>query len=142
MAPHPPHRAEWRAKPGFECVEGSRTRDSNQVRELLITSDGVRLADVYLGPGGVLTGSAKRLQCEREKMEALQREQAVERQKAALEQRRKALEAHIAAMQAELEAEESRLAAEIVGDRKIQEGVVSGREKLARMLMMDGEEKV
>ncbi len=32
---------------------------SNQIREFLLTSQGVRLREVYLGPGGVLTGSAR-----------------------------------------------------------------------------------
>jgi circadian clock protein KaiC len=32
---------------------------SNQIREFLLTNDGLRLLDVYLGPNGVLTGSAR-----------------------------------------------------------------------------------
>ena len=32
---------------------------SNQVREFLITSHGIDLIDVYVGPGGMLTGSAR-----------------------------------------------------------------------------------
>jgi circadian clock protein KaiC len=32
---------------------------SNQIREFLLTNDGLRLLDVYLGPEGVLTGSAR-----------------------------------------------------------------------------------
>src|SRR6185312_1394551 len=32
---------------------------SNQIREFLLTPHGVQLRDVYLGPGGVLTGSAR-----------------------------------------------------------------------------------
>jgi len=36
------------------------TEHSNQVRELIISSDGIRLADVYIGPDGILTGSERR----------------------------------------------------------------------------------
>ena len=32
---------------------------SNQIREFLITSKGVDIIDVYTGPAGVLTGSAR-----------------------------------------------------------------------------------
>src|SRR5207245_283620 len=32
---------------------------SNQIREFLLTDRGVRLREVYLGRGGVLTGSAR-----------------------------------------------------------------------------------
>jgi circadian clock protein KaiC len=35
---------------------------SNQVREFLITGDGIDLVDVYTGPEGVLTGSARQSQ--------------------------------------------------------------------------------
>lgn len=31
---------------------------SNQIREFVLTDDGLRLLDVYLGSKGVLTGSA------------------------------------------------------------------------------------
>jgi circadian clock protein KaiC len=31
---------------------------SNQIREFVLTDDGLRLLDIYLGPEGVLTGSA------------------------------------------------------------------------------------
>ena len=30
---------------------------SNQIREFVLTNDGLRMLDVYLGPEGVLTGS-------------------------------------------------------------------------------------
>ena len=32
---------------------------SNQVREFLLTATGIELVDVYVGPQGVLTGSAR-----------------------------------------------------------------------------------
>jgi circadian clock protein KaiC len=40
---------------------------SNQIREFVLTNDGLRLRDVYLGPEGVLTGSARVSQEGREK---------------------------------------------------------------------------
>ena len=43
---------------------------SNQIREFLLTDHGLRLLDVYLGPEGVLTGSARLSQEGREKAAA------------------------------------------------------------------------
>ncbi len=43
---------------------------SNQVREFLITSEGIRLREVYLGPQGVLTGTARIALESRERDEA------------------------------------------------------------------------
>ena len=36
------------------------TMHSNQARELIVTSSGIRLADVYIGPDGILTGSERK----------------------------------------------------------------------------------
>ncbi len=38
------------------------TNHSNQVREFLLSSDGIRLVDVYIGPDGILVGSERRAQ--------------------------------------------------------------------------------
>jgi circadian clock protein KaiC len=48
-------------------IKSRGTPHSNQVRELLLSSDGVTLADVYSGGGDVLMGTA-RLEKEREQL--------------------------------------------------------------------------
>lgn len=78
---------------------------SNQLREFLITSNGIRLIDVYIGAGGVLTGSARVAQEAQEQATALAQSQEIERLQLNLERRRKALEAQIATMRANFEAE-------------------------------------
>ena len=45
---------------------------SNQVREFLLTDQGIELRDAYLGPQGVLTGSARLAQEARERDDDLQ----------------------------------------------------------------------
>jgi circadian clock protein KaiC len=40
---------------------------TNQIREFLVTDHGVELRDVYVGPSGVLTGSARLVQEAQEK---------------------------------------------------------------------------
>jgi circadian clock protein KaiC len=79
---------------------------SNQVREFHITSKGVKLVDAYLGPSGVLTGSARLAQEALEEVDAEKSKQEFERRELALAHRRKAMEAQIEALQAEFHAEE------------------------------------
>ena len=40
-------------------IKSRGSAHSNQVREFLLTDDGPQLVDVYVGPEGVLTGSAR-----------------------------------------------------------------------------------
>jgi circadian clock protein KaiC len=82
---------------------------SNQVRELLLTSAGVELVGVYLGPGGALTGAARLAQETQERAAALDRQQEIERQRRDLERRRQALEARIEAQRLEFQTEEEDL---------------------------------
>src|SRR3954463_6896011 len=61
---------------------------SNQIREFLLTDDGLRLLDVYLGPDGVLTGSARLTQEGREKAATTSRQQQLESRGRELERKR------------------------------------------------------
>jgi circadian clock protein KaiC len=79
---------------------------SNQVREFVISSEGVRLVPVYLGASGVLTGSARLAQEARERADQHNAAEEIERRKLSLAQRRKALEAQIEALRTEIRAEE------------------------------------
>lgn len=83
---------------------------SNQVREFRLTGHGIELVDVYVGPQGILTGSARVAQeaLEADAAEA-RRDEFASREKA-LERKRGALDAQIAALRAELEADETELA--------------------------------
>jgi len=82
---------------------------SNQVREFLISSRGIDLVDAYVGPSGVLTGSARVAQAAREKAEALAGEQDAAHRKRELERRRTALEQQIAGLRSEFETGEMEL---------------------------------
>lgn len=84
-------------------------KHSNQVRELLLTANGVELTDVYVGAAGVLTGSARLSQESREKAEALISKHGLEFKQRELMRKRKILDAKIAAMQTEFESEEDNL---------------------------------
>ncbi len=53
---------------GLMILKSRGMAHSNQIREFLLTDQGIRLEDVYLGPAGVLTGSARAAQESKERM--------------------------------------------------------------------------
>jgi circadian clock protein KaiC len=79
---------------------------SNQVREYRITDAGVVLVDVYVGPEGVLTGTARLTQEAKEKAAARRRQEEVGRRRREIARRREAIERQIAELQATLQTEE------------------------------------
>lgn len=97
---------------------------SNQIREFFITSDGIGLVDVYTGPEGVLTGSARQSQEARERAEMLAREQELERRQRDRERKREALEARIMAMRKEFEIEDEELQ-RAIGEELTKESVLA-----------------
>ncbi len=80
---------------------------SNQMREYLLTDKGIKLIEPYIGPQGVLTGSARLSQEAQERDEHAARLQTTERRRRELNRKRAAIERQIAEMRAGLEAEES-----------------------------------
>jgi circadian clock protein KaiC len=82
---------------------------SNQIREFLLTTNGLELQDVYIGPAGVLTGSARLAQEAYEEAEELQQQYALDEKRRQSERKRKVLEAQIAALQADMATEEAAL---------------------------------
>ena len=80
---------------------------SNQVREFRLTGSGIDLVDAYIGPGGVLTGTARIAQEAREASEALMLQREFDCRKHELDCKRQALEAQMDALRLELESTEA-----------------------------------
>lgn len=117
---------------GMYVLKSRGMKHSNQIREFLLTSEGVQLEDVYVGPEGVLTGSMRAAQEARERGEALRRSQEIEHKQRELERRRAALEAQIASLRADFEATETE-AAQIAAQDKASEALLrQDREAAAR----------
>jgi len=76
---------------------------SNQVREFVLTDRGIQLREVYLGPGTVLTGSARLVQETKDQAAAMADDQAAERKRREALQEQSTLNAQIAALQARLD---------------------------------------
>jgi circadian clock protein KaiC len=79
---------------------------SNQIREFLLTDRGVELRDVYVGPEGVLTGSARLTKEAENEAAMLIRNQEVELRRIELERKRTTLDAQIAMLRAEFAVQE------------------------------------
>jgi circadian clock protein KaiC len=100
---------------------------SNQIREFVLTDDGLRLLDVYLGPEGVLTGSARVSQEMREKAVVTFRRQELETRRRELERKRRIFEARMVMLRAEFEAEEEIIQQTISESELLGEEVVQDR---------------
>lgn len=82
---------------------------SNQVREFIMTNDGIRLADPYLGANGALTGSARRYEEARARRDEIVRQAEVAAAQRRVDERRRKVEAQIEALRADVAAEEAEL---------------------------------
>ena len=81
-------------------------KHSNQIREFIITPEGIQLEDVYVGREGVLTGSMRAAQEAREVAAEQERREEAARRQRELERKRATLEAQMAALHAEVKAAE------------------------------------
>ncbi len=109
---------------------------SNQLREYVLTQTGIRMIDVYAGPEGVLTGTARAVQESRERDAELARKEAAERRRREIVRKRTATERQIAEMLAELEAEESEAAK--MAEQEAAREYVLGSNREARTLRRGG----
>jgi circadian clock protein KaiC len=120
-------------------VKSRGTKHSNQVRELILSDQGVTLTDVYTAGGEVLMGS---LRWEKERAEALDKE----RTRAEVERKRRELElseaetlARLEALKRQLEAQRAELAL-LIARQKVQEEEWGVRQKdLGEMRDVDEE---
>jgi circadian clock protein KaiC len=89
---------------------------SNQVREYRMTDTGIELVGAYVGPGGVLTGSARIAQEARDQAGAERRRQHTARLRRNHERRRNAVERQIADLRASLEEEHEEMQTLLIED--------------------------
>ena len=92
---------------GIYVLKARGMANSNQIREFILTNQGIELREVYIGVKGILTGTARITQEADEKIELLIHEKDIKRKKRDLERKRKLLKAQIDALHAEFESDES-----------------------------------
>jgi circadian clock protein KaiC len=110
---------------------------SNQLREFLLTPQGIDLLDVYVGPEGVLTGSSRLSQEAREKADAMARRYEAERKDRDRMRKREALEARIEALRKEFEVEEAEAETSTLEDVSREEMIAENREAMSRSRQAD-----
>jgi circadian clock protein KaiC len=88
---------------GLYVLKSRGTNHSNQIREFLITRNGIELKPPYVGPQGVLTGSARLTQESKDRAAALEIDQEMQKQKRDIERRRRELEIQIESLRLQLE---------------------------------------
>jgi circadian clock protein KaiC len=122
---------------GLHVLKSRGMGHSNQVREFVLSDEGIQLTDVYIGPSGMLTGSARVAQEARERAEHVSLDEEAERQQLALECKRAALEGQIAALRAEFSAEEATIARIFSQDKQREASLASDKVEMGRSRQHD-----
>jgi circadian clock protein KaiC len=110
---------------------------SNQVREFKMTNNGIDLVDVYIGPGGVLTGTARLAQQARETSEAIGRQVEYNGRKRQLDCNSLALSSQIKVLQVKLETVQEELQKIGIEDELRRAAEAEVREVMARARYAD-----
>ncbi|MBE9228308.1 circadian clock protein KaiC [Phormidium sp. LEGE 05292] len=106
---------------------------SNQVREFLLTKQGIELIDVYVGQGTFLTGTARAAQKAQEEFEQLSRLQKFEQKKRELESQTEILEAQITALQVQLKTQHEVLDSMIKQAENNQKNFLKNQEVMVKL---------
>jgi circadian clock protein KaiC len=94
---------------GLYVLKSRGMAHSNQVREFLLSDQGIQLVDVYAGPDGVLTGSARVAQEAAERQAEAERRAEIENSERRYARKRASIDARIAELRAELAEEQAAL---------------------------------
>jgi len=110
---------------------------SNQVREFNLTDRGLVIADPYLGPSGIVTGSARAAREVQEEAALIEQKNELDRKKRELERRRKVMQAKIEELKAGFETEREELERLAGEGREKESARVAQRGVMARMRIAD-----
>jgi circadian clock protein KaiC len=123
-------------------IKARGTAHSNQVREFVMSSDGIELVDVYTGGADVVMGSARKARDSADLAAAATRAATLGAKRRRIELRRAAVEAEIANLRGDLEAETELLEAEIRVDEAAEQRRSSDSVALATSRHADAEPPV
>jgi circadian clock protein KaiC len=94
---------------GLYLLKSRGMAHSNQVREFILSDTGTQLRDVYIGSGGVLTGSARVAREALDKAVSLECQEDIERKQREIERKKTAIEAQITVLRTQFETEKEDL---------------------------------
>jgi circadian clock protein KaiC len=118
---------------GLYIMKSRGMKHSNQVREFIISDDGLNLIDVYLGPDGILTGSAREAQMLQEETGLVLHTHAIGAKDRELLRKRKILESQIEGLKSEFESTEAELNKSYIEETIKKEVMQQNREKLTSL---------
>ena len=87
----------------IQVLKSRGSAHSNQIRECLITDDGIEIMDAYVGEAGVLTGTARKIQEAQDRLAQLRQEALVRSKELELARMKAVREAEMKKLQAEIE---------------------------------------
>jgi circadian clock protein KaiC len=117
---------------GLYIMKSRGMKHSNQVREFVITSAGLELVDVYLGPSGILIGSAREAQQLEEATGIELRHHGATRTDREIQRKRTVLEAKIASLREEFESVKDELSRANLEEQLRKEILERNRQELTR----------
>ncbi|MGA9377711.1 MAG: KaiC 1, partial [Phormidium sp.] len=112
---------------------------SNQVREFVLTHQGIELKDVYLGQETVLTGTARKVQEAKDQAASLVRQQEFERKRRELEKKQAIVRSQIEALQTQLELEQEEFKLMIEQEQLSQDISLQEQRKIANLRQADAD---
>jgi circadian clock protein KaiC len=126
---------------GMYVLKSRGMSHSNQIREFIISREGISLKDVYIGPGGVLTGTARVVQEAAEAEEQILRQRKANNMRQELKRREKALQMRIQELQDAFTAEKEEIEQELAETQAKEKNLAYNTSALAAMRGQDKEER-
>jgi circadian clock protein KaiC len=121
---------------GLYILKSRGMAHSNQIREFLLTSQGVKLVAAYRGPDGVLTGSARVAQEARAEEAELARKPELERKRLEAYRRRTSTASQLLVLQGELAAQETEIRLLATEEETRAQQSIEDRAEMARSRMI------
>jgi len=122
---------------GIMIMKSRGMGHSNQVREFNLTDRGLVISDSYLGPSGIVTGSARAAREVQEEAALIEQKNELDRKKRELQRRRKVMQAKIEELKAGFETEREELERLAGEGREKEKARAAQRGVMARMRMAD-----
>ncbi len=126
---------------GMYIMKSRGMQHSNQVREFIITDNGLNLVDVYLGSDGVLVGSAREAQILQEQAGTALKDHSLTWKDKEISRKRRVLESKIARLQTEFESVEEELNRVHQEEAVKKEILERARKDITNMRSGDGNDK-
>ena len=124
---------------GLYVLKARGIAHSNQVREFILTDQGIQLIDAYVGAEGVLMGSARSSQIARETAAEVDRRLAMERKERELQRRRELYEAQLVTLKGQYESDRDLILRELDEAKQREKVIADQRLELARLRRADSD---